>query len=145
MEIEILFRPSYSLGVIKLAPDEQIRMDAGAMISMTQGISIETKATGGFLKSLTRAALGGEVVAAQHGEAVEHAGEEPQQEAQGREYHETPFRSLVSASAGTCQRAASISAISSWRWASNRRATTGARSRTARKRKANLNRSSPRA
>ena len=60
MDIEILFRPSYSLGVIKLAPDEQIRMDAGAMVSMSQGISIETKAAGGFLKSLTRAALGGE-------------------------------------------------------------------------------------
>jgi uncharacterized protein (TIGR00266 family) len=60
MEIEILFRPSYSLGVIKLAPDEQIRMDSGAMVSMSQGITIETKASGGFLKSLTRAALGGE-------------------------------------------------------------------------------------
>jgi uncharacterized protein (TIGR00266 family) len=60
MEIEILFRPSYSLGVIKLAPNEQVRLDSGAMVSMSQGISIETKAAGGFLKSLTRAALGGE-------------------------------------------------------------------------------------
>jgi uncharacterized protein (TIGR00266 family) len=60
MEIEIQFRPSYSLGVIKLAPDEQIRLDAGAMVSMSQGITIETKAAGGFLKSLARAAIGGE-------------------------------------------------------------------------------------
>lgn len=60
MDIEILFRPSYSLGVIKLAPNEEIRLDSGAMVSMTQGITIETKATGGFLKSLGRAVLGGE-------------------------------------------------------------------------------------
>jgi uncharacterized protein (TIGR00266 family) len=60
MQIEILYRPSYSLGVIKLQPNEEIRVEAGAMVSMSQGVSIETKATGGFLKSLGRAVLGGE-------------------------------------------------------------------------------------
>jgi uncharacterized protein (TIGR00266 family) len=43
-----------------LAPSERIRADAGAMVSMTDGITIETKAAGGILKSLTRSVLGGE-------------------------------------------------------------------------------------
>ncbi len=60
MEIEILYRPSYSLSVVKLQPNEEIRVEAGAMVSMSQSVSIETKATGGFLKSLGRAVLGGE-------------------------------------------------------------------------------------
>ena len=60
MEIEILYRPSYSLSVVKLQPNEEIRVEAGAMVSMSQSISIETKATGGFLKSHGRAVLGGE-------------------------------------------------------------------------------------
>ena len=60
MEIEILYRPSYSLGIVKLAPNEQIRAEAGAMVSMSAGVTIETKAAGGLLKSLGRAILGGE-------------------------------------------------------------------------------------
>ncbi len=60
MEIEILYRPSYSLSVVKLNPNEEIRVEAGAMVSMSQSVTIETKATGGFLKSLSRAVLGGE-------------------------------------------------------------------------------------
>jgi uncharacterized protein (TIGR00266 family) len=60
MEIEILHRPSYSLAVAKLTPNERIRAEAGAMVSMSSGVNIETKAEGGFLKSLGRAVLGGE-------------------------------------------------------------------------------------
>ena len=60
MQIEVLYRPSYSLAVIKLSPNEEIRLEAGAMVSMSQGVTIETKAEGGFLKSLGRSMLGGE-------------------------------------------------------------------------------------
>lgn len=60
MQVEILYRPSYSLGVVRLAPNEQIRAEAGAMVSMSEGITLETKAEGGLLKSLGRALLGGE-------------------------------------------------------------------------------------
>jgi uncharacterized protein (TIGR00266 family) len=60
MEIEIMHRPSYSLAVAKLSPNERIRAEAGAMVSMSGGVNIETKAEGGFLKSLGRAVLGGE-------------------------------------------------------------------------------------
>lgn len=60
MQVEILYRPSYSLGVVTLAPNEQIRAEAGAMVSMSEGITLETKAEGGLFKSLSRAILGGE-------------------------------------------------------------------------------------
>ncbi|HXQ33727.1 MAG TPA: TIGR00266 family protein [Anaerolineales bacterium] len=60
MEIEILHRPSYSLAVAKLTPNERIRAEAGAMVSMSNSVNIETKAEGGILKSLGRAVLGGE-------------------------------------------------------------------------------------
>lgn len=60
MEVEILYRSTYSMAVVKLAPHEQIRAEAGAMVSMSEGVTIESKATGGLLKSLGRAVLGGE-------------------------------------------------------------------------------------
>ncbi|MDD1749302.1 MAG: TIGR00266 family protein [Methanothrix sp.] len=60
MQIEIMHRPSYSLAVAKLTPNERIRAEAGAMVSMSSSVSIETKAEGGILKSLGRAVLGGE-------------------------------------------------------------------------------------
>jgi uncharacterized protein (TIGR00266 family) len=60
MEIDIQFRPSYSLAIVKLAANERIRADSGAMVSYTSSVEIETKAEGGFLKSLGRAVLGGE-------------------------------------------------------------------------------------
>jgi len=37
-----------------------VRVEGGAMVSMTDGITIETQATGGILKSLARSVLGGE-------------------------------------------------------------------------------------
>jgi uncharacterized protein (TIGR00266 family) len=60
MQVEVLYRPSYSLAVIKLSSLEEIRIEAGALVSMSDGVTIETKATGGFFKSLTRSVLGGE-------------------------------------------------------------------------------------
>ena len=60
MEIDIQHRPSYSLAIVKLAANERIRADSGAMVSYTDGLEIETKAEGGFLKSLGRSLLGGE-------------------------------------------------------------------------------------
>jgi uncharacterized protein (TIGR00266 family) len=60
MELEILYKPSYSLGVVKLSGGEQVRVEAGAMVSMSQGVTLETRATGGLLKSLARSMFGGE-------------------------------------------------------------------------------------
>lgn len=60
MEIEVIYRPSYSLGVIRLSGGEQVLVEGGSMVAMSQGVTLETKATGGFLKSLSRSLLGGE-------------------------------------------------------------------------------------
>lgn len=60
MQTEIQYRPSYSLAVVKLDPGETIRVEAGAMVGMSPGITLETKAAGGLLASLKRSMLGGE-------------------------------------------------------------------------------------
>lgn len=61
MQTEILYRPSYSLARVTLAPNEEIRVEGGAMVTMSDGMTVETKMSGGgLLKSLARSVLGGE-------------------------------------------------------------------------------------
>lgn len=60
MQIDIQHRPSYSLAIVQLSPNERICAESGAMVSMSVSVNIETKAEGGILKSLSRAVLGGE-------------------------------------------------------------------------------------
>jgi uncharacterized protein (TIGR00266 family) len=60
MEIEIRYRPSYSLGMIKLEGGEEVRVEAASMVSMSDGVKMETGTTGGLLASLGRALVGGE-------------------------------------------------------------------------------------
>ncbi len=60
MEHEILYRPSYSLLKIELQQGETISAEAGAMVSMSSGIEIETRTKGGLFSSLKRSVLGGE-------------------------------------------------------------------------------------
>jgi uncharacterized protein (TIGR00266 family) len=60
MQTEILYRPSFSLAKVTLAPSEKIRTEAGAMVSMSADLTLETQAKGGLLSSLARTVLGGE-------------------------------------------------------------------------------------
>lgn len=60
MDVQILYSPSYSLGVLTLDSGEEVRVEGGSMVSMSYGVTLETKATGGILKSLGRAIFGGE-------------------------------------------------------------------------------------
>lgn len=60
MEHEVLYRPSYSLLKIRLGQGETISAEAGAMVSMSSGIQIETTAKGGLFGALKRSVLGGE-------------------------------------------------------------------------------------
>ncbi len=60
MKTEILYRPSYSMAHVQLDPNEEIRVEGGAMVSMSSGMSIQTQMKGGVLKSLARSVLGGE-------------------------------------------------------------------------------------
>ena len=60
MQTEILYQPAYALCRIALSPGETVRAESGAMVSMDGSIRVETKATGGLMKSLGRSLLGGE-------------------------------------------------------------------------------------
>lgn len=60
MEAEILYRPAFSLTHVRLAANEEIRVEAGSMVSMSPGMTFQTGMQGGFLKSLARSVLGGE-------------------------------------------------------------------------------------
>jgi len=60
MRAEILYRPSYSMAIVDLAPHEEIRVESGSMVSMTEGMKLKTQMEGGLLRSLTRSVLGGE-------------------------------------------------------------------------------------
>jgi uncharacterized protein (TIGR00266 family) len=60
MEVNLLYKPSYTMANVKLAANEKIRAESGAMVSMSGGIGIETKMQGGFFKALGRSMLGGE-------------------------------------------------------------------------------------
>ena len=68
MEFGIRYRPSYSLLGVKLAPNEQVLVEAGSMVSMTHDTQIDThlNATGGLLKSIAvaigRKVMGGETM-----------------------------------------------------------------------------------
>ena len=60
MEYGILYRPSYSLLKVTLGAGEALSAEAGAMVSMSDGIEIETSAKGGLMSALKRKVLGGE-------------------------------------------------------------------------------------
>lgn len=59
MDIEMKHGPSYSLAVVTLEPNEQIKTEAGAMVGHSDGITTETKSQGGFFGGLKRM-VGGE-------------------------------------------------------------------------------------
>ncbi len=60
MEHEVLYRPSYSLLKIKLGQGESVSAEAGAMVSMSGGIAMETTMKGSLFGALKRKMLGGE-------------------------------------------------------------------------------------
>lgn len=59
MKIDIRHNPSFAVARLSLESGEKVRAESGAMM-MHQNISIDAKAEGGMMKSLKRAALGGE-------------------------------------------------------------------------------------
>ena len=60
MDYEILHKPSYALARVRLNQGEQLQAEAGAMVSMSDSIKIETSARGGIFGGLRRSVLGGE-------------------------------------------------------------------------------------
>ncbi len=60
MEVTTRHTPSFGVARLALAPNEPARVEAGAMMAMSPGVVVQAKMEGGFLKSMKRAALGGE-------------------------------------------------------------------------------------
>jgi len=62
MNIDIRYQPAYSLAIVGLGPEESIQAEAGAMVSMSANIAVETEMKGGMLGAITRSVLGGETL-----------------------------------------------------------------------------------
>ena len=60
MEIVTRQGPSFGVARLNLQGNESVRVESGAMMAMSAGVNLEAKAEGGIMKSLKRAALGGE-------------------------------------------------------------------------------------
>ena len=60
MQVELMYQNAYTLGRVLLTGGEKVRVESASMVGMSNGVTLETTATGGFLKSLSRAFLGGE-------------------------------------------------------------------------------------
>lgn len=60
MNVDVRHSPSFAAARVTLAPGEQLRAESGAMMAMSQGMSIQSSTQGGVLKGLRRSFLGGE-------------------------------------------------------------------------------------
>ena len=58
MEITLKYQPAFSLAFVKVAGNEQIRVEPGSMVSHTDGMVMETKAEGGLFGGLKRMVAG---------------------------------------------------------------------------------------
>jgi uncharacterized protein (TIGR00266 family) len=81
MEFQVLYRPAHSLAVCHLNPNETVRAEAGAMVSMTRNINVVAAAKnpneGGMkrlFKGLKRMAFGGESFFTNTFTAMNHPG-----------------------------------------------------------------------
>lgn len=60
MQVEVLYRPSFSMARVIMEPNEAINAESGAMVGMSANMQIETHMRGGLFQSLARSVLGGE-------------------------------------------------------------------------------------
>lgn len=60
VQVRTRHTPSYGVGRLVLAPAEPVLVESGSMLATSYGVTVEARAQGGFLRSLARAALGGE-------------------------------------------------------------------------------------
>ena len=58
MDIQLKHQPSYSLAIVQMAGNEIVRVEPGAMVSMSEGVAIETKSEGGLFGGLKRVVAG---------------------------------------------------------------------------------------
>src|SRR5262245_46499708 len=60
MQVEIIAGPAFAFANVTLPPGGEVKTEAGSMAAYSDGVEVETKTGGGFLKGLRRSVLGGE-------------------------------------------------------------------------------------
>ena len=55
---EVLHQPSFSLAVVQLQPEQSIQAEAGAMVSMSANVELQSQMKGGLMGAIKRAAGG---------------------------------------------------------------------------------------
>lgn len=60
MQVRTRHTPSFGVARLVLAPGEPVLIESGAMVATSYGVTAQSRARGGLLKSLARAALSGE-------------------------------------------------------------------------------------
>jgi len=60
LEWSIEAKPSYSVLKVRIKPGESVSAEPGAMVYMSDGIAVETRAQGGVLRGLLRSVFAGE-------------------------------------------------------------------------------------
>lgn len=58
MDATLKHQPAFTLAVVTLAPNEQIKVEPGAMVSHSDGLTTDTKAPGGLFGGLKRMVAG---------------------------------------------------------------------------------------
>jgi len=58
MDVTLKFQPAFSLAYVKVGANEEIRVEPGAMVSHTAGMTMNTKAEGGLFGGLKRMVAG---------------------------------------------------------------------------------------
>ncbi|MCU1426836.1 MAG: hypothetical protein JWL83_836 [Actinomycetia bacterium] len=60
MDVTVRHNPSFAVARCALGANEAVKVEAGAMMATSTGVTLDAKMEGGLLKSLKRATLGGE-------------------------------------------------------------------------------------
>lgn len=60
MNVETRYSPAFAVGRVHLEPNEQLRVESGAMMAMSAGVTVQSSTQGGVMKGLKRSVLGGE-------------------------------------------------------------------------------------
>lgn len=60
MNTEIRHNPSFAVARVSLEPGEELKVESGAMMAMSTGVTVQSNTQGGVMKGLKRSMLGGE-------------------------------------------------------------------------------------
>jgi uncharacterized protein (TIGR00266 family) len=60
MEVQVRHQPGFAVARLMLAGGESIRAESGSLMATVPSVQVEARAEGGIMRSLKRAALGGE-------------------------------------------------------------------------------------